>query len=241
MANKKISCPKCRRSYDNKIEYCPYCGTVNPLMDEDAKAEIEQEEALSEQKPQVKKSIPIKPVQKKAPTPPPKPEPEPEVDDEYDDSEYAEEYAEDEYDEGYDDGEIEYEGEESYEDEEDSEYDEDYEDEQYEGYDDEEDPSEEGYEDEEDEENMASELTEDEKRIPINWTDEKKKEKKDNSPAYYEYGKYQSNFDGYYNDTKAKIDNEIDNLAAGKEKAILKVVFGVVAVIGVIVYLILTL
>ena len=244
MANKKINCPKCRRLYDKTIKFCPYCGEENPLMQEGVEQEEEQEEPLKKQGPKIEKTA--KAVQRKSPVVVPKePEPveEPE-EEEYDDSEYAEDYTDDEYDDSegfYADENVdeeEYEdddeaGDEEYEDEESEEYDSD---EEYE----EEDEESEEYEDDDYEEQGNSELTEEEKRIPIDWSDEKKKAPKKVSEEYNENGEYQPNFDGYYNDTKAKIDNEIDNLTAGKEKAIIKVIFGFAAVIGIIVYLVLT-
>lgn len=77
-------------------------------------------------------------------------------------------------------------------------------------------------------------------RSPINWTDEEKPAPVDYSNIYNEDGVYNPNYDGFYNDTLPKIQNEIDSLMAGREKTILKIVFGFVAIFGIIVYLILT-
>lgn len=78
------------------------------------------------------------------------------------------------------------------------------------------------------------------KKKKIAWTDEKPKEEPDYSKMYDEQGQYNANFDGYYNDTRPKIANEIDRTLAGREKAVLKVIFAIVAIVAIIVYLILT-
>lgn len=246
MANKKIICTGCRRSYDNQIEYCPYCSEPNPLLK--ASNEIEKEESLSKAKPPKK----VNPPKKNKPKP---------AEDEYDDEdlfeetsdeaseepeeEYENEDSEDEYDDDISDSSEDSEDSADTEDDDDEESD----DEEYADDDDEDDDAddEDEYEDddedddEDDEGEVNSSLTADSKRSRIEWTDEEKKEKPDMSKAYDEDGGYNPNFDGYYNDTKAKIEGEIESLTAGKEKAILKVVLGFAAVIGVIVYLVLTL
>lgn len=79
------------------------------------------------------------------------------------------------------------------------------------------------------------------RRSKINWTDEKPKPEPDYSKMYDQKNNYNANFDGYYNDTLPKIADEIDSLLAGKEKAILKIVFSIAAIFAIIVYLILTL
>lgn len=79
-----------------------------------------------------------------------------------------------------------------------------------------------------------------EKRAKIDWEDEKKNEPASTDNMFDENGVYNANYDGYYNDTLPKIANEVDNLLKDREKAILKAVAAVVAVFGVIVYLILT-
>ena len=238
MANKKIICTGCRRSYDNKIEFCPYCSAPNPLLQ--SKDNMAKEEGLSKAKP------------KKA-APKPKPE---EPQDEYDEDELfgdteteeAAEEPDDEYVEDTDEESDEYEEYEDSEDDEDEEAEDSDDSDEYEEDDEDESEDDEEYEDdkeddeeEDDEDDVATALASDSKRSPIDWTDEEKKEKPDMSKAYDENGGYNPNFDGYYNDTKAKIDGEIESLTAGKEKAILKVVLGIAAVIGVIVYLVLTL
>lgn len=78
-------------------------------------------------------------------------------------------------------------------------------------------------------------------RVAINWSDEKVKATPDYTKMYDKNGNYNANFDGYYDDTLPRIQNEIDNLLKGKEKTILKIVCSVVGVIAVIIYLILTL
>ncbi len=229
MANKKIICTGCRRSYDNKIEYCPYCSAPNPLFKSDEAIKKESNEGLKALK------------RHKAPE---KEEPQ----DEYDeddlfeesetdtDEEYIEEYSSEEEPEGEESSE-EYEeyseGDENEQDSEDEEGDANYDEDEYDQEDD--------YDESDDEDSSGSVLSADSKRSPIDWTDEEKKEAPDLSKAYDENGGYNPNFDGYYNDTKAKIEGEIESLTAGKEKAILKVVLGIAAVIGVIVYLVLTL
>lgn len=78
-------------------------------------------------------------------------------------------------------------------------------------------------------------------RSPINWKDERDR---DTSGSYTEMfnenGIYQANYDGYYNDTLPKIQGEIDRILAGREKAVLKVVFTIIVIFAIIVYLILT-
>ena len=246
MAGKKISCSKCRRSYDNKIEFCPYCGSPNPLF---AKAT-----PVAADKP-IKSATVKKQVSKK-----PVPEPEPEID-EYDVSDEFDttqgEYLPDEYLPDEDDGEeaVEDEGAfypeenadegsfDSDDDEDDEEYDEDNG--EYgndEANEDEEEPEfSESYDDLDSEEASHSVLTNNTKRERIEWTDEEPVDASNNEDMYDENGKYNPNYDHFYDDTKAKIQNELESLASGKEKAILKIVGGVVAVIAVIVYLILTL
>ena len=241
MANKKIICTGCRRSYDNKIEFCPYCSAPNPLLQ--TKDNLVKEEGLQKIKP------------KKA-TPKPKPE---EPQDEYDedelfgdteaeenveepDDEYVEDTNEesDEYEE-YEGNDSEDDSEDDHEDDDNSDGSAEYEEDDEDSEDDEEYEDGEEGDEEDDDEDSTTALASDSKRSPIDWTDEEKKEKPDMSKAYNEDGGYNPNFDGYYNDTKAKIDGEIESLTAGKEKAILKVVLGIAAVIGVIVYLVLTL
>lgn len=78
-------------------------------------------------------------------------------------------------------------------------------------------------------------------RAHIPWSDEKKQTSPCNfTDMFNENGIYQANYDGYYNDTLPKIQNEIDNILLGKEKTILKAVFSVVGIIAVIIYLVLT-
>ena len=78
-------------------------------------------------------------------------------------------------------------------------------------------------------------------REKIKWTDEKLKEKPDYTKMYDKDGKYNANYDGYYDDVLPRISNEVDHILAGKEKAILKVIFSIVAIFGIILYLVLTL
>lgn len=83
--------------------------------------------------------------------------------------------------------------------------------------------------------------TQESHRSKIPWDDEQTQ----NDPGTYtemfnEQGKYQANYDGYYNDTLPKIKDEIDKTLAGKEKTILKVFFSVMGIIAIIVFLILT-
>ena len=93
---------------------------------------------------------------------------------------------------------------------------------------------------ENDSEDFTETLQSSSKRKKIPWTDEEKKEEPDYSKMYDEKGRYNANFDGYYNDTLPKIANEIDHVLAGREKAVLKVIFGIVAIIAIILYLVLT-
>ncbi|MEE1256252.1 MAG: hypothetical protein UHN47_07040 [Lachnospiraceae bacterium] len=78
------------------------------------------------------------------------------------------------------------------------------------------------------------------KRKKIPWTDEEVKEEPDYSKMYDDSGRYNANFDGYYNDTLPKIAHEIDHVLIGREKSVLKVIFVIVAIIAIILYLILT-
>lgn len=78
------------------------------------------------------------------------------------------------------------------------------------------------------------------KRKKIPWSDETVVEEQ-NPLNGIEDGKYNPNFDHYYDDVKLKIDGEIETLTLGKEKAILKVIASFLGVIGVIVYLIVSL
>lgn len=78
------------------------------------------------------------------------------------------------------------------------------------------------------------------KRKKILWTDEEVKEEPDYSKMYDDNGRYNANFDGYYNDTLPKIAHEIDHVLKGREKSVLKVIFAIVAIIAIILYLILT-
>ena len=239
MANKKINCPVCRRSYDNTIEFCPYCSNPNPLLNSNKNLD---DTGLSDKKRPEK---PLPKIKK------PVPEPEP-VEEDLDEYDTEDEYTPDDEDmEGSPDAQYDSEDESEYEDDEDYSEDDDDEseqedddDEEYDGEDGEydEDDDEEDFEDDEEEtEETSSQLINDEKRSPITWADEEKKEAPDMTKAFNEKGEYQPNFDGYYNDTKAKIEGEIESLTQGKEKAIIKVILGVAAVAAVIVYLVLTL
>ena len=95
-------------------------------------------------------------------------------------------------------------------------------------------------ENEKTEKNFTETFQSSSKRKRISWTDEEDKEEPDYSKMYDENGHYNANFDGYYNDTLPKIKNEIDHVLAGREKAVLKVIFTIVAIIAIILYLILT-
>jgi len=77
------------------------------------------------------------------------------------------------------------------------------------------------------------------KRTPISWSDTEKKENVDISKAYIN-NKYEANYDGYYNDVLPKIQDEVDSLLKGKEKTILKIIFSIIGICGIIVYLVLT-
>ena len=72
----------------------------------------------------------------------------------------------------------------------------------------------------------------------IKWKDEKEKPlpKED----MYKNGVYNPNYDGMYNDTLPRIEHELDNLKSGKEKMIFRIIFGFIAIFGIIVYLVLT-
>ena len=232
MANKKINCPVCRRSYDNSIEYCPYCSTPNPLMT----SNIEMDDKKLADKTQKEKAKPAKKII-----------PAETHEDEIDEYDTEDEYTPAEEDGFYSDDEV-YE----YHDDEDSFEEQYYDDEQaddenYE-YEDEDDSEYEYYEEDDEENNndyesdeSSSQLINDTKRSRIDWSDEETPEAPDMTNAFNEKGEYQPNFDGYYNDTKAKIEGEIENLTQGKEKAIIRAILGVAAVAGVIVYLVLTL
>lgn len=235
MAGKKISCSKCRRTYDNTIEFCPFCTSPNPLFSKSAPGNKDADKPI--------KSSTVKKVPKKEAVPEPEPEPEIDeydIDDSYEEqeTEYSEEDSSGAEGESYDDSEEAYEeyGEEytsdddaEYVDEEDVQFSESYDD-----LDSEEAASEE-------DETSHSMLTSNNKRERIDWTDEEPTDTSNNSDMYDENGEYNPNYDHFYDDTKAKIQNELESLASGKEKAILKIVGGVVAVIAVIVYLVLTL
>lgn len=76
----------------------------------------------------------------------------------------------------------------------------------------------------------------------IEWTDEKKNERTYTSKDMYdEKGKYDANYDGYYDDILPKISNEVDKILQNKEKTILKIIGSVVIIFGIIVYLVVTL
>lgn len=191
MAGKKINCPKCRRSYDNKIEYCPYCGSQNPLFSD--AASFNENASLVNTQNNITKNDASEQSEV--------------YDDQnyYDDSgEYSEDYQEEAFDEYYNNSDSDSSS--------DSESDSD-----------------------------TSELSTSAGREKIDWTDEEKEKNVEHDNMYDENGEYNPNYDHYYDDTKAKIDNELERLSAGKEKAILKIIGGIAAVIGVIVYLILTL
>ena len=176
MAGKKISCPKCRRSYDYKIEYCPFCGSQNPLLDttNNGAATTSLKGSHSEDTSSTYEM--------------------------YDNQGYYDESAVnvDNY--------------------------------QEEIYDDNTEPDE-----------NTSELSISAKRDKIQWTDEEHKDTSNHAPMYNPDGEFNPNFDHYYDDNEAKIESALDSLSNGKEKAILKILFGIAAIIGIIVYLILTL
>ncbi len=195
MARKKIICGGCRRSYNNDIEFCPFCGEANPLLslenEEDKNKEL-AEAAFNEENDIDEYAVP-------------------EDDEEYILPESDEETNEAKYIE------------------QDTEY-VDY------GSD----------EPEEDVETSNSEQSnygfmQKTNRIPIKWTDEKEKDDSNNDDMYNTNGEYNINYDHYYDDTKTKIDDELENLTTGRDKAIIKIVSGFAAVIAIIVYLILTL
>lgn len=76
----------------------------------------------------------------------------------------------------------------------------------------------------------------------IEWTDEKKDNRTYTSKDMYdENGKYNANYDGYYDDILPKISNEVDKILQNKEKTILKIIGSVVIIFGIIVYLVVTL
>lgn len=206
MANRKIICGTCRRSYDNTIEYCPYCSTPNPLLTTKLDEEDEDQELSNTAYNQS---------------------------DDYDDSEYSEEATEEydengEYSEDYDDSDY----------SEDSNYDSD--DDEFQASDDEYEYG--------DNENLSgnddpteSELqTGDAKRAKIKWTDEEEKKEPNLEDAYNENGEYIPNYDGFYDDTKAKIADETERLTNEVWKTVFKAVAVVAGIIGVIAYLILT-
>lgn len=78
-----------------------------------------------------------------------------------------------------------------------------------------------------------------EERSPIVWTDEEKKKEPDHTKMYVN-NQYNANFDGAYDDVLPKIQNEVENLLQGKEKTVMKIIFSIVGIIGVIIYLIIT-
>lgn len=188
MSGRKISCPKCRRSYDSKIEYCPFCGSQNPLFEATNRetsnaslANIYSEDASAAYET-------------------------------YDDQEYYDESAETKAQ---------------------------YQENIYEDYS-------ESTEDIAFSSNIepkanTSELSTSANRDKIHWTDEEHEDTSDHAPMYDSNGEYNPNYDHYYDDRKAKIDSALESLSNGKEKAILKILFGIAAIIGIIVYLILTL
>ena len=221
MAGKKISCSQCRRSYDRNIEYCPYCNSPNPLM----VSKSSSEELPLKQTRKTMKKIAIN---------------EEELFTDSTEEELSEEtaadYSEDEY---TDDTNDEYE--ETYTEES---SDEEYVDSTDDiGSDDEVslDSDDEGFSTDIEPDMQTSELSAQSNRSKIKWTDEPEPDTSNYEDMYDETGEYNNNYDHYYDDTKAKIDGELESLSAGKEKAILKIVGGIAAVIGVIVYLVLTL
>lgn len=75
----------------------------------------------------------------------------------------------------------------------------------------------------------------------ITWNDEKNKARKEKTPAYDENGIYNPNHDGYYDDILPRINDEVDRILINRQKSVLKVVAGIVAIFAIIAYLILTL
>ena len=188
MSGRKISCPKCRRSYDNKIEYCPFCGSQNPLFEahNNKASNASLSSSYSENTSSTYEM--------------------------YDDQEY--------YDEATDNR---------------KQYEEDI----YEEYN--ESPEDTAFTSSIEPETNTSELSTSASRDKIHWTDEVHENTSNHEPMYDSNGEYNPNYDHYYDDKEAKIDSALESLSNGKEKAILKILFGIAAIIGVIVYLILTL
>ncbi len=92
------------------------------------------------------------------------------------------------------------------------------------------------------EENAIISSVPDSHRAHIAWSDEaeSKTSESDYTEMFNEKGVYQANYDGYYNDTLPKIQDEIDHIMAGREKTFLKAVFTIIGIVAVIVYLVLT-
>ena len=215
MAQSKCNCPSCRRLIEIQLQFCPYCRNENPFyqpVQEPAKI-VEPAAAKTAQvtKPNV--------VQKQY---------EPISESEFDeaDSDQADETtsapSDDDSQEIYIEEPEDVEESLSLEDE----------------YSD---PDE--LEDTENNDNGSNtnNINSKKSHSGIKWRDEKPKPDVDRSAMFDENGNYNANYDGYYNDTLPKIQNEVDRLLANKEKTILKVVACIVGIAGIIVYLVLTL
>lgn len=76
----------------------------------------------------------------------------------------------------------------------------------------------------------------------INWEDEKNNQKEHRTEKKtLPNGKYNANYDGYYDDITPKIANEVDKILANREKLILKIIGGIAAIFATIVYFVVTL
>lgn len=241
--NNKCKCKKCKRTISVSDAFCPYCSSPNPLAAEQQtplKAKPKQKEPLKDDLEDFLSDTDLDINEQD------------EVDaDDLDEFSY-EETEEEEPDLDYEETESEepeYEepdnDEPEYEepDLEDLDYQEDYD--EYENYEENYGGSNQNVTDDVNKgktRNVVNDINSKSRdgRTPINWTDEDPPEKKDFSKLYDENGVYNPNYDGFYNDTLPKIQNELDSLIAGREKTILKIVFGFVAIIGIIIYLILT-
>ena len=220
MQVKRIHCPKCRRLFDSSLEFCPNCGAPNLLshvkpLDSEQSKTLQQDASISDVQPT--------PVAKPVPVNKPKVQAvDPHVFDEIFEEEDNQSTADEQ------DVDI-LEGQEEVSDEPEAF-----------SLDTEENPEPEDNDDdipsgESDIKNMKF------RRKLIDWADDKEQPEVDVCKIYNKDGSYNPNYDGYYDDTKTKIDNEIDSLIAGNEKTILKIIAIIVGIFGVIVYLILTL
>ena len=222
MAQTKFNCTNCRRLIDLHLEKCPFCGTPNNNVKNKSTTNNSARKPASAARPvQRMQNISVdemnslftdEEIEEQIVIPTTEPEP-PTIVSNIDDEEYEEYVPTD------------IENEENEENEEDKE---------------EKQVINKNNEKAKSTEEFTETLQATSKRKKINWTDEERKEEPDYSKMYDENGRYNANFDGYYNDTLPKIANEIDHVLAGREKAILKAIFTIVAIIAIILYLILT-